>query len=81
MTMVTLAFALRSGFLTAELRRKVTAAAAAGGARRGQVSPAIAATAELYGAILHRHYRMWRGGAKKRTVFSPFSMFVPSLSW
>jgi hypothetical protein len=68
--------ALRSGFLTAELRRKVTAAAAAGGARRGQVSPAIAVTAELYGAILHRHYRMWRGGAKNAYLLSCHSTLL-----
>ena len=26
----------------------------------------MAVTSELYGALLHRHYRMWRGGRKQR---------------
>ena len=58
--------ALRSGFLTTELRNRCKAVASRGGNGRQQVSPAIAVTAELYGAILHRHYRMWRGGRKQR---------------
>lgn len=57
--------ALRSGFLTSELRTRCKAATSRGGNRQ-QVSPAIAVTADLYGAILHRHYRMWRGGRKQR---------------
>ena len=58
--------ALRSGFLTTELRNRCKAVASRGGSGRHQVSPAIAVTSELYGAILHRHYRMWRGGRKQR---------------
>ena len=56
--------ALRSGFLTSELRKRCESASAAS---KQTVAPAMAVTSEFYGALLHRHYRMWRGGRKQRT--------------
>ena len=53
--------ALRSGHLNAELRRRIGQPQ-----RSGAATPAVAVVAELYGALVHRHYRMWRGGRKQR---------------